>query len=176
MNDTPNLIFGPATRFFDFPKKSLILQPEHTEKYIYYLLKGSVVMLVESNGEEVCTGIFTEHQYFSSYASFLTKRPTPTYIKAIEDCSLAAIYYDDLQEAYQFSAAHERNGRLISEQLFIKSQQRTTDLITLSAEERYLKFLKENPIGIQRFPLKYIASLLGMTPVSLSRIRRKLAH
>ena len=85
------------------------------------------------------------------------------------------VRYEVLQEAYKTSIDHQRIGRHISEKLYLILHERNLDLLSLSAEERYLKFLATKPEALQQIPLKYIASYLGMTPVSLSRIRKKLS-
>ncbi len=85
------------------------------------------------------------------------------------------IDYESLQVGYSLSAHHQKKGRKVAEQLYIKGSQRTFSLITKTAEERYLEFIEEYPNLLQRIPLKYLASYLGVTPVSLSRIRNKVA-
>lgn len=175
--DQPSIdeyIFGEKTRFIDIKKKGYVLRPEQQEKHIYYVLKGFVVLLIESDGNEICLSFAKEGHFISAYTSFLKQELTAAYILATEDSRLAAASYSTIQSAYGLSKEHERNGRLISEQLYIRSNERNMDLICLNAEERYLKFLKHHKEEIQRIPLKYLASYLGITPVSLSRIRAKL--
>lgn len=167
-------IFGEDTHFFEYDSKEFVLRPEQQERYIYYVLKGFVVLLLESDGEEICTSFAREGQFISAYTSFLKQEVTPMYIKTTEETQLAAASYATIQEAYQLSKEHERNGRLISEQLFISSNERNMDLICLDAKERYLKFMHTQPEIMKRIPLKYLASYLGITPVSLSRIRASL--
>lgn len=167
-------IFGPATRLLTVKKRDFVLGLHEMEQYVYYLISGAVYMQVETLEGNQCVGFYTEGDYFSAYASFLTQKVSPYSIQAIENCKIAAIHYHDLQAAYQNSAQHERNGRLMSEQLFLRSNQRNVDLLCLSAEERYLKLMKEQTEVVKRFPQKLIASYLGITPVSLSRIRRKI--
>jgi len=167
-------IFGEETRFIDIKKKGYVLRPEQQEKNIYYVLKGFVVLLIESDGDEICLSFAKEGQFISAYTSFLKQELTASYIIATEDSKMAAASYSTIQAAYGLSKEHERNGRLISEQLYIRSNERNMDLICLSAEERYLKFLKQHKEEMQRIPLKYLASYLGITPVSLSRIRANI--
>lgn len=169
-------IFGPSTIIRHFKKKELILLPGQTEHYVSYIIKGSAALLVNQDGTEVCLNFFLENQYFSAYSSFLSQTPSAEYVLALEDTTLASISHNDLQAGYQLSAAHERNGRRMAEKLYLQSRHRTLALLTQSAEERYLDLVTKQAQSLERIPLKYLASYLGITPVSLSRIRKKITE
>lgn len=171
----PEQLFGPQTKIIEKKRNEFILEPNKTETYIYYVISGSVASFIDKKGEEVCVGIYTKGNFFSEYASFLNQEKSKSYSLVLQNCKLAAVHYQVLQEAYKISIDHERKGRLISEQLYQNLQARLVDLMTLDAEERYLKFLEDRPEDVLEIPLKYIASYLGMTPVSLSRIRKKIS-
>ena len=105
---------------------------------------------------------------------FLTRKPSEYQVLALEDTIIERIDFKSLQKAYSISGDHQKNGRKIAELLYIKANQRTLSYITKTAEERYIDFIEEYPKFLQRIPLKYLASYLGITPVSLSRIRNKI--
>ncbi len=172
----PEEIFGPKTKILNLKRNQFVLEPNKTEMHIYYVISGSVASFIEKDGEEVCMAIHTKGNFFSEYSSFIAQTPSQSYSKTLQNCKLAAINYHILQAAYDISKDHERKGRLVSEQLYQSLNKRVTDLLTLDAEARYLKFIEERPDDILEIPLKYIASYLGMTPVSLSRIRKKISN
>ena len=96
-------------------------------------------------------------------------------IEALTDCSLLVFTYETLQSLYKQSRQWERFGRLIAEYLAIGLEERMTGLLMLSPVERYHQLLQSNKHKIlERIPQHYIASYLGITPVSLSRIRNRI--
>jgi len=173
MNDYSK-IFGDLSTIQRFNKKETILEQGVVENYLSYIIKGSVAVLTYHNGNEICMSFSIENSFFSSYVSFLTREPSAYHVLALEDTIIERIDYESLQEAYSISADHQKNGRKIAEQLYIKVNQRTLSLITKTAEERYVEFIEKYPKFSQRIPQKYLASYLGVTPVSLSRIRKKI--
>jgi CRP-like cAMP-binding protein len=169
-----NKIFGELSTIEKFKKKEIILEQGKVENHLSYLIKGSVAVLTYHNGNEICINFCIENSFFSSYVSFLTREPSTYYILAMEDTIIERIDYESLESAYSISANHQKNGRKIVEQLYIKSNKRILSLITKTAEERYIEFIEEHSNFLQHIPLKYLASYLGITPVSLSRLRNKI--
>ena len=174
MNDHAR-IFGEVSTIVDIKKKETILEIGEVENYLSFIIRGSVVILTYHNGNEICIGFSIENSFFSSYVSFLTRESSQYQVIALEDTIIERIDFESLQVGYSLSTHHQEKGRKIAEQLYIKGSQRTLSLITKTAEERYLEFIEEYPNLLQRIPLKYLASYLGVTPVSLSRIRNKVA-
>lgn len=169
-------IFGELSDVVRFKKKEIILKEGKVENYISYNIKGAVVMLINQNGTAICNSFSIENSYFSSYHSFLTRQPSKFNIIAIEETIIERITYSNIQAAYDISAEHQKNGRLIAEKLYIEESQRTLSLISETAEQRYFNLLKSKPDVLQRIPLKYLASYIGITPVSLSRLRNKVSR
>ncbi|WP_299684157.1 Crp/Fnr family transcriptional regulator [uncultured Dokdonia sp.] len=168
-------IFGEASTILEIKKKEIILEMGEVENYLSFIIKGSVVIITYHNGNEICIGFSIENSFFSSYVSFLTRKSSQYQVVALEDTTIERIDFESLQVGYSLSAYHQEKGRKIAEQLYIKGSQRAFSLITKTAEERYLEFIETYPNLLQRIPLKYVASYLGVTPVSLSRIRNKIA-
>lgn len=94
---------------------------------------------------------------------------------ALETSELFSLTHKDLSELYSRSTMGIWIGKAIAEQLFIQRQQIQIDLLTLTAEERYLKLLSEKPEIFQRVSLKHIASYIGVTAESLSRLRKNIS-
>jgi CRP-like cAMP-binding protein len=167
-------VFGEFTSFRSFKKGEVILQEGRVENYVSYVCKGIVGMFLTKEAEEICYGFVFENGYLSAYDSFLQRTPAQFSVLALENVLLASISYDNLQLVLNSSIEGQAFGRQIAEKLYIKSQQRIIAFLTQSAEERYLDLMKERPEVFKRVKQKYIASYLGITPVSLSRIRAKI--
>lgn len=169
-----NKIFGDLSTIKEFKKKEIIIEQGTIENHLSFIIKGCVAVLTFHDGNEICTNFCIKNSFFSSYVSFLKREPSKFYILAIEDTIIEQIDYESLEKAYSLSENHQKYGRNIAENLYIKSNERILSLITKTAEERYLQFIEEHSDFMQRIPLKYLATYLGITPVSLSRLRNKI--
>lgn len=143
------------------------------ETGIYIIVKGSVGMFVENNSTDTCINLFYENDFFSDYLSFLRDIATPIQTMALEDAVIWKIPKTDLEELYNRSVTGVHIGKAIAEIHFIRKQTEQVKLLTLTPIERYLQLLEERPEILQRTPLKIVASYLGLTPESLSRIRKR---
>jgi signal-transduction protein with cAMP-binding, CBS, and nucleotidyltransferase domain len=158
-------------------KKKNFAEPGKVCSHIGLVVKGSVRFFHVKDGEEI-TGYFCfENEFISSYKSFLTRQPTINYIQALEDTVLVTLSYNGTQQLYAdelIGHKMERLYRLIAEHYLICYEDRVTSFITQTPEERYNKLLETGGEILQRIPQHYVANFLGITPVSLSRIRRRI--
>ena len=158
-------------------KKGLFAEPGVVCSEIGFIVTGSVRYFNVKDGEEI-TGYFSfENELVSSYRSFLTRQPSLNYIQALEETQLVNISYKNMQEMLahpMLAYKMERFGRLAAEYYLICYEERMSSFITKTPEERYLDLLNTGREIIQRMPQHYIAHFLGITPVSLSRIRRRI--
>lgn len=157
-----------------FKKNQIIKESNKTEQCLHFILNGSVGNFISSKGNEICISLSIRNNFSSDYYSFLTQKASVIYSVALENTELLSIYYKDLTELYVRSNKGIWLGKSIAEQLFIQRQQLQIDFLTLNAEERYQKLLAEKPEIIQNVSLKHIASFIGVTPESLSRLRKKI--
>ncbi|BAU53071.1 Crp/Fnr family transcriptional regulator [Mucilaginibacter gotjawali] len=169
-----------VSRHLDFKKlkkKGYFAEPGIVCSEIGFVLTGSVRYFNIKDGEEI-TGYFSfENELVSSYRSFLTRQPSLNYVQALEDTELVIITYKSMQAMLANPALAykmERFGRLVAEYYLICYEERMSSFITKTPEERYLDLLNTGRDIIQRMPQHYIAHFLGITPVSLSRIRRRI--
>ncbi len=107
------------------------------------------------------------------YASFIKQEPSKLFFEVIEDTKLLSISYNSIQKLYNLSAKWQEFGRLMADEGYYHIHHRTMSLLTENATKRYERLLEENPNLLQIVPQYYIASYLGITPQSLSRIRKK---
>jgi CRP/FNR family transcriptional regulator, anaerobic regulatory protein len=119
--------------------------------------------------------LFTEGDFATDYVSFLTKAPSTVEIVALEPCSLLSISRPALERLYDAVPGVDRLGRKIAEWRFVASVHRAGSLLSDSPTERYLALCRDRPSLVQRVPQFVLARWLGVTPESLSRIRRRLA-
>ena len=143
-------------------------------KHIGFITKGYVRSFYEINDGEVTTMINTKHNIVTAHTSFTLQRPSMQYIQAITDSELLVMSYENMQKLYDEIPNWERLGRIINERVYGYVEGRVVDYLSLSPEERYRKLIEENAKLVQNVPLRYIASMLGITPETLSRIRNKV--
>jgi signal-transduction protein with cAMP-binding, CBS, and nucleotidyltransferase domain len=141
---------------------------------IAFILKGGFRFFYEKNDNEITCLLAFENGLIGSFESNILKQPCTQTIQAIEDSELFIIDYKDLEALYDRSPKFERVGRLILEYYLAFLQQRITSYLLDTPEERYMRLIREKPDLLNRVPLQYIASYIGVTPVSLSRIRKRI--
>ncbi|MCL7987791.1 Crp/Fnr family transcriptional regulator [Sphingobacterium sp. lm-10] len=153
-------------------KGHLLMRADRLEKHLYLIKKGVVRAYADSEKGEITFWFGQEGEAILSMASYVMDIPSYENIALIEDCTLYQIAKFDLQELYK-SDIHLANwGRKLAEYELIKAERRAISRELRSATDRYQTLLSEHPRLIQRIPLKFIASYLGVTQVSLSRIRK----
>ena len=168
----------PHLRVSALKKHELFAEEGKVAKEIGFVLEGSLRHYYTRDGEEKTTYFYFENHFVASYISCIQHTPSLLTIEALSPCRLVTFPYKALQGLYEQSHVWERFGRLIAEYLAIGLEERMTGLLMLSPQERYEALLRSNKGKIlERIPQHYIASYLGITPVSLSRIRnRALKH
>lgn len=117
---------------------------------------------------------FSENQFVVSFRSFISQSPCWYFIEAMEDSEIVFISYRDLNSLYEANPNWGKFGRLLAELFFAYAQSRTEEFMFFSHEERYLRLLEEHPNIVDRIPAYHIASYLGITNPSLSRIRKRI--
>ncbi|MBI1937808.1 MAG: Crp/Fnr family transcriptional regulator [Ignavibacteriales bacterium] len=168
--------FRDAATTRKFRKNEIITEQNKVEKYLSYIESGSTAIIyTNEHGKKICFDLNYEGEYVSSYASFVTKTPSMHYVIALENTIILSIDFDTLENLYNTSKAFERMGRLAVESALLYKENRFLSVLVKSAEERYMELIEKTPDVLKRTPQKYIASYLGITPESLSRIRKTLS-
>lgn len=166
--------FSEKIKVREFEKSEIIKDYNAIERYLNIVIKGSAGLFVWDGKRDICINLLYEKSFISDYMSFLNQQPTVIKTEALEELILWSISHSDLNELYQKSKTGLRIGKAISEMLYVRKQQEQINLLTLSPQERYLKLIEGRPEIFQRTPLKIIASYLGLTAESLSRIRKRV--
>jgi CRP-like cAMP-binding protein len=153
-------------------KKNKDLQPiGHTCKTIYFINKGVARIYYFKDGIDITEGFFFKNSIIARVESLFTGKPSRKAIQVLEDAEVVAINAGQLFKLYNSFPEIERLFRKIFEAAYVDTVNRIEGIQFHSAEERYNALLNEAPNVLMRIPLKYVASYLGITQVSLSRIR-----
>jgi CRP-like cAMP-binding protein len=158
-------------------RRQFLLQAGEVCKYFAFVLEGALRQYnVDEKGQEHIMQFAVENWWVGDRESFLMLTPSRYNIDALEDCQLLLITNAHLQELFQTVPAIAVMTREMDQRNFIATQKRLYASIGHSAEERYAELLKEHPDYLQRFPQHMIASYLGISPETLSRVRHKVLH
>jgi len=155
-------------------RKEVLIAEGDICRYAYFIKKGCLRYFHNMDGEEITGQFFFENGWYTDYESFLLQKPSKQNIDALEPTELILLPKSDLLNLYITIPKFEKFGRIMAENAFMGLRNRTELLTQQSAEERYLKLVKERPKVIERVPQHYIASYLGIKPPSLSRIRKRI--
>ena len=153
-------------------KKNTDLQPiGHTCKTIYFIKKGVARIYYFKDGIDITESFFFENSIIARVESLFTGKPSRKAIQILEDAEIIAVNANQLFKLYDTFPEIERLFRKIFEAAYVDTVNRIEGMQFHSAEERYNALLDQAPTVLKRVALKYVASYLGITQVSLSRIR-----
>jgi CRP-like cAMP-binding protein len=153
-------------------KGKFLLTGEVCDHY-YFIHKGILRSFLKFGTKEITVWINPENEITTAIRSMTSNKPADEYIQAIENCELIAIPFDALQEIYERFPEMNKVGRLLLEKYYGESEERVFICRIPSAQSRYQHFVESRPELANRIPLKYIASYLGMTLETLSRLRAR---
>lgn len=159
----------------ELPKDHRLVKQDSVCHYIYFIEQGLTRTFYYKDEKDVTDWLSAEGDFACSIISFLTGRPDRRGIQLLEDSVLWGMHHDDLERLYKQYHEIERLGRLLVGFGLIQVQQRFDDLHFATAAQRYQTLMDTNPTFIQRVPLGMIASYLGITQETLSRIRAHAA-
>lgn len=163
----------PLFRQLEVPAKTTLLEEGRISKMMFFIEQGCLRTWINNNGKDITTQFFFEEQSVSSIESFRTNQPSLYSIESIEPCVLQTVSQKDFQLLIDESPALQKEMEAHLFNRFIQSQKYLLSHLRDTPHERYAALLKNNPEIIRRVPQHYIASYLGITPVSLSRIRNR---
>jgi CRP-like cAMP-binding protein len=156
-------------------KRQFLLQSGDVSKHESFVVKGLLrAYTVDKSGYEHVVMFAAESWWISDLYSFLTQAPGTQNIDALEDSEVLQIEKTDLEKLYLKVPKFDRFFRILLQNAFVANQQRIISSISLTAEEQYLDFIKKYPSLEQRVPQHQVASYLGITPETISRIRRSM--
>jgi len=160
-----------------FPKNCILEEEGKTPKYLYFVLSGFVRLFhYNAKGNEITTHINCPPGFITSYFNFINQTKANENLECITESELLRITKSNLDSLTQQSPAFKDFSIWIFQQSIVYNENRSKELATLTAEQRYRKLIETFPDILHNVPVQYIASFLGMKPESLSRIRRQIIN
>jgi CRP-like cAMP-binding protein len=157
----------------EVPAKTILLAEGQISRTMFFIEKGCLRTWINNDGKEITTQFFFEGDSVSSIESFRTNQPSLYSIESIEPCILQTISQQDFYNALEHSLELKKK---LEDRLFrrlFQSQQLLYSFLKNNPQKRYEELIELHPHIVQRVPQHYIASYLGITSVSLSRIRNR---
>lgn len=114
--------------------------------------------------------------YVVDYDSFINQRESKISFEVLEDCELLSVNYSDVQFLYNYSKKGERFGRLMAERAYTYTHNLIIDRLTKTASQRFKEFMVKTPYLLDKVPQYHIATLLGIAPQSLSRLKKEFKN
>ena len=158
----------------DLKKGDTLVTPGQLVDYFYYVATGCIYYYKLDEGEQKVLEFYTDDIFFTDLPAYVKGTPSNYYLKASEATVVYAIKKSDAENSFKRSHQLERFGRLSMQEAFIKIFTRVERINSRTNEERYLRLIKKRPDLFQRVPQYLIASYLGLTPVGLSKLRKRL--
>lgn len=175
LSDRELSLFTSILKAKNLRKRQFLLQAGEVCKYETFVVKGLLrAYSVDKSGYEHVVMFAMEDWWISDLYSFLTQTPAAQHIDALEDAEVLQIEKSDLEELYLEAPAFDRFFRVMFQNAYVANQQRIIASISQTAEEKYIAFIKKYPSLEQRVPQHQVASYLGITPETISRIRRSM--
>ena len=156
-----------------FDKKQMILQAGDFSDTVYFVYEGLVRIYYTKEDKEITNWFIKENMMFAATYSILTGEANYSNYETLEDTYVLKLKYNVLESFYAKYHSLEHLGRKIIEAYYGAFMKKTFDVLFLSAEERYSLFVKDHADLLNRVPLRYVASYLGITQETLSRLRSK---
>lgn len=156
------------------PKGTILLKANRVEKSLYFIKKGIVRAYAYKNDHEITFWFGREGEAVISMNSYIENKAGYEDIELLEDCELYCLKREDIHKLFEQDIHIANWGRKFAEQELIRTEGRLISRQFSTASERYQELLRSNPDLLQRVQLGHIASYLGITQVSLSRIRSAL--
>ncbi len=177
LTDKETSFFTSLLRLRKIRKRQYLLQAGDVNQFENFVNKGCLrAYTVDTHGEEHIAMFGLEGWWISDLYSFLTNTPATQNIDALEDSEVFSIERSDLEKLYEQVPKFNRFFLKLLQNAFVAHQRRILASMSQTAEEQYYDFIRKYPSMDQRVPQHQIASYLGLSPETISRIRRNQAQ
>jgi CRP-like cAMP-binding protein len=169
--------FVAAARMLLIPKGSFLVELDDTAHPLYFVHSGSVryMLIVPGTGEDVTKDFSFAPTFAASFGSAVSGQPARVGIAAMTDCVVSSWPLQQLTVLYDADPEWQKLGRRLAEWLYVRKEDREIAFLTQTAEQRYAALTLTFPNRIDQVPQRHLASYLGITPESLSRLKARLA-
>jgi CRP-like cAMP-binding protein len=169
--DETIVYFNPLT----LQKGEFLVQQNKVCKHIGFITHGTIrIYYINQKAEETTYGFCRENCLTTSFKSFISQTPSHLILQALEETRLLTIDFEHLNLLYKKYPTWQNIGRIITQNEFLNMEQYASVLNNETAKEKYLRLLKEQPTVLQKASVEDIASYLGVTRRTLSRIRKEI--
>ena len=160
-----------------FEKGEILIERGSNEPNMFFIRKGLVrSYYFNENADEITFQLFAENTFFGNVHAMMLNEPSKFTYEALEKTKVYTVAFDTFRKLMREHAdKFEVDRSFMFKSTFSQIYNRMESFVIMSPEERYEKYVKDHPNIINRVPDKYIASVLGITPVSLSRIRGRIS-
>lgn len=153
-------------------KRQFLLQEGDVCRELAFVEKGSLYSYtVDSSGNKHVIRFAFDGWWMANLHSFFTENPTRLNIEVLEESELLVLNRKNHEKLLEEIPAYERYHRIILQNAYVALQQRVENALGLTADEKYVRLIEQNPEFMNRVPLNLVASYLGMSPETLSRVR-----
>ena len=157
--------------------KTFVARPGDEAHELIFVYRGLLrFYYLSAEGKETNKAFIAENEFAGPLASAVLGLPIYYGIQALEETTMLVASFAEFTELYPRDPLYERLGRLLAEQLLVRKELRMRSMLEQSAGDRYLDFVKKHPDLVDRVPQYHLASYLGMTEVSLSRLKNSRQH
>jgi CRP-like cAMP-binding protein len=165
--------FKDLLREREIASKTILLNEGEIATHVYFIKKGCIREWFNKDGKDITFQFFFEGQPIASLDSFINNQPSKFTIESIEPSTLFSLSKDNFEQLYRFYPEFKEGFQEFIFQRFTNYSQLFLSRIKDTPQERYEDLIKNHPEIIKRIPQHYIASYLGITPISLSRIKNR---
>jgi CRP-like cAMP-binding protein len=169
------LKFIASTKMRKYKTGEAFIEQGEVSSKSAYIAKGVMRAFVNVDGEEKTVLFRKEGEFIGAPPSMFRNKPAKETVVAVEDCLLMIVDWEGFRDLAGSSAQISKAYSFVVEDMMLDAVDRIEDFTILSPEQRYLKFIKEEKDLLNRVQLKHIASFIGISEVSLSRMRARLA-
>ncbi len=175
LQETPELIedIQHIMEFESYPKHHILHEAGAVCDHMYIIVSGIARVFYYKEDKDVTVHFSSEQESITSIDSFIQRKKSKYNIEALEDLEVLKVTHSNLENLFESNPKYERFGRLFLQQIYIDLVERIDDLQLHTAQERYQILLDKKPNLFLRVSAKHIASYLGMTAETFSRIRGK---
>ncbi|MES2515124.1 MAG: Crp/Fnr family transcriptional regulator [Bacteroidota bacterium] len=161
----------------EFVKNDFLLNNGKIANHYWFIQSGFIrSFAIDTEGNDISTNFYSAGDIVIDWPSFFLRNPTKENIQALSDCICWQLDFDTFQTLFHSIEAFREQGRTTLVGSYFALKNHSVSMITDQAKDRYKKLLQQKPQIIQNVSLKQIATYLGITDTSLSRIRKELAH
>lgn len=158
----------------EIPRKAYLLKAGHISRNVYFISKGLLRCYYMRDGHDISSWFMKEGDVMISVESFFLQKESYESIQALDDTTVHYISYEELQIIYRHFPEFNFIGRVLTERYYIQSEQRLYSIRMMRSQERYDYLMEHHPELVLRVPAKHLASYLGLTEVTLSKIKGRM--